>query len=191
MKGNSLIIGMFLSALFFVQCGGESENAEEGEGILTEEEQKDLDLQLDHIKMLNAELTSGEVKNEIVIATALFEASSKFVNTHPDHEKTPAIMELAAKSSEIMGKPQQAINIMQKLIDEFPETEDTPKYMANIARLYEAKGDVGKAQETYTQLIEKYPETPFAIDAKNYMDNILGKSDAEILMFIDSVNASN
>lgn len=98
-------------------------------------------------------------------------------------------MELAAKASEIMGKPQQAINIMQKLVDEFPVTDETPKYMANIARLHESKGDIEKAKEMYDQLLEQFPEDPMAIEAKNYIQNFMGKSEAEILMFLDSVNA--
>ena len=79
---------------------------------------------------------------------------------------------------------------MQNLVNEFPSADDAPKYMSNLARLYEKKGDVGKAEEIYQQLIDAYPNDPFAIDAQNYINNILGKSETEILMFIDSVNAA-
>ncbi|CAG5083135.1 tetratricopeptide repeat protein [Parvicella tangerina] len=189
MKLRWLFAVLMVFTLVFNQCA--SDETEETSESISPEEQKEMEQQIEHISMLNKELTGGKPENELVAAKALFDAASKFVNTHPNHEKTPAIMELAAKSSEILGKPQQAINIMQKLVDEFPETEDTPKYMANIARLYEVNGELEKSKSMYNQLIEKYPNDPFAQDAKNYLTNILGKSDAEILMFIDSVNSSN
>lgn len=171
----------------FTQCGSQEENTTEE---VTESDTEEITKELDYIKMLNEELVAGDVKNEVLSATALFNASSNFVNAHPDHDKTPAIMELAAKASEAMGKPQQAVNILQKLVDEFPETSETPKYMANMARIYEEKlGQNDKAKEMYMKLIESYPEDPLAIEAENYMNNFLGKSDAEILMFLDSVNA--
>ncbi len=186
MKTNWWIIVLVFSGVFFVQCTSEDTTTEEE---VVQESPEEIEKQLEYIKLLNQELTGGKPQNEIVSATALFNASSKFVNAHPNHEKTPAVMELAAKASEIMGKPQQAINIMQKLVDEFPVTDETPKYMANIARLHESKGDIEKAKEMYDQLLEQFPEDPMAIEAKNYIQNFMGKSEAEILMFLDSVNA--
>lgn len=181
-------MNMIALVLLFSQCTSpvEEGSGEQDNAVATE----DVSQELDYIKMLNDELVTGKPENEVLAATALFNASSKFVNNHPNHEKTPAVMELAAKASEAMGKPQQAINILQKLVDEFPETEETPKYMANMARIYEEKlGDMDKAKEMYLLLIEKYPNAPLALEAENYMNNFLGKSDAEILMFLDSVNA--
>lgn len=177
------IIGL---GLMFSQCGSHEENT----AVVEEQNNEEITKELENIKMLNEELVAGDIQNEVLAATALFNASSNFVNNHPDHEKTPAIMELAAKASEAMGKPQQTINILQKLVDEFPETAETPKYIANMARVYEEKlGDNEKAKEMYNLLIERYPEDPLAIEADNYVNNFLGKSDAEILMFLDSVNA--
>jgi TolA-binding protein len=190
MKFKWLLILAVGFGFLFTQCGtGEEETTETEE--TTPENEGDITKQLEYIKMLNEELTSGEVQNEQISATALFNAASDFVNNHPEHAKTPAVMELAAKASEVMGKPQQAVNIMQKLVDEFPVTNETPKYIANMARLYEeGLGDLGKAHEMYAKLIEEFPQDPLAIEAQNYVDNFLGKSEAEILMFLDSVNNS-
>lgn len=182
-----MLIAMF--GLLFTQCAG---NESKGEEVseLTQEDEVSIEKELENIKMLNEELASGDPIHEQTTAAGLFKATSNFANNHPDHEKTPAVMELAAKASEIMNKPQQAINIMQKLVDEFPEAPDASKYMSNLARLYEKKGDLELAEHTYLQLIENFPNDPFAIDAQNYLNNILGKSETEILMFIDSVNNS-
>ncbi|MCB9187666.1 MAG: tetratricopeptide repeat protein [Flavobacteriales bacterium] len=189
MKVKNWMFVIMLLSIGFVQCVGEESSSEDQ--VLNEEEQQDAEKLLDHIKMLNNDLAGGGKQNEQVTATALFNAASKFANTYPSHEKTPAVMELAAKASEIIGKPQQAINIMQKLVDEFPNAEQAPKYMSNLGRLYEEKGELENAKATYQKLIDSYPDDPFAIDAQNYMTNILGKSDAELLMFFDSVNAQN
>ncbi|MCB9196653.1 MAG: tetratricopeptide repeat protein [Flavobacteriales bacterium] len=167
-------------------CGSESNEISSDEQVSPSTE--DLTVELDHIKKLNEDLMTADPIKAATAAQALFTASSEFVNNHPNHEKTPAVMEVAAKASEAMGKPQQAINILQKLVDEFPVTDETPKYLANIARIYEERlGDNAKAKETYDILIEKFPEDPLALEADNYVKNFLGKSEAEILMFLDSV----
>lgn len=187
MKLNVLIV-VLMGVLFFTQCSSDESNEGAADETVTPSTE-DVTEELDYIKMLNEELVSGKQQNELVAATALFNASSNFVNNHPNHVKTPAVMEIAAKSSEAMGKPQQAINILQKLVDEFPETDETPKYIANMARVYEEKlGDLEQAKAMYAQLIERFPEDPLALEADNYVNNFLGKSEAEILMFLDSVN---
>lgn len=189
MSSKILTIVLIVASFVFVQCGSDAEATEQEQAPMSQEDQEQAELMLDHIKMLNNDLAANGKQNELITATALFNAASKFANTFPSHEKTPAVMELAAKASEIIGKPQQAINIMQKLVDEFPDAEQAPKYLSNLGRLYEESGDVETAKATYQKLIETFPNDPFAIDAQNYITNILGKSDAELLMFFDSVNA--
>lgn len=179
-----LLISVILFGFYNCSNQSEEKKTEESAEPSTEDVEKDME----YIKMLNKELVSGKPENRIVAATSLFNAASKFVNEHPNHVKTPAVMEVAAKASEAMGKPQQAINILQKLVDEFPVTDETPKYIANMARVYEEKlGDLDKAKEMYALLVEKFPTDPLAIEADNYVNNFLGKSDEEILMFLDSV----
>lgn len=179
-------IFLVLGLLFLGACKGEQAN-EQGEEM-AEPSTEDVSIELENIKTLNEELLNVDPKKSVTGATALFNASSAFVNEHPNHVKTPAVMEVAAKASEAMGKPQQAINILDKLVNEFPVTDQTPKYMANMARIYEEKlGDNEKAKEVYLELIAKFPNDPLAIESENYMNNYLGKSDAEILMFLDSI----
>lgn len=144
---------------------------------------------IDALKKLNEELIQATPSATNSKAKALYNLAYEFANAYPDHEKTPAVLELAAKSSEVMGNYSEAVNILHKLINDFPESDETPKYMLTKAMVIEDRlKNVAGAKECYLELIARFPENQLAIDAKVYMENFLGKSQEEQFEFLDKQN---
>lgn len=185
-----LIAYSLLLSILFVSCTGENEKKPKVEEVPLSTE--DVSKELEQLKEFNNDLLTAEPSTTFGTGKVLYEASNEFVVNHPHHEKTPAILELAAKGAEAMGNYQEAVNILDKLITEFPESDDTPNYMMNKARLIEDRlQDVEQAKLAYEALIKRFPESQMAIDAELYVSNFLGKEDWEVTNMLDSINGSH
>lgn len=190
MKFLSKFIFFTLSTtIIFNSCGNSSETVEDTNIKVEEVDTPEITAAIDEIKKIDDQLMKASQADMIPVGKHLYQLTQDFANKYPNHSKTPPILEVSAKAAEAMGKYDEAVNILHKLIYEFPETEETPKYMWNKARVIEEKmGKIPNAKAAYTELINKYPNHPMGIDAKFYVENYLGKSDEEILQFIDEIN---
>lgn len=176
-------------SLIMTSCGNEPKTADTEVQKVEEVDSPEVTAALDEIKKIDDQLLKAAQSEMLPIGKMLYEKTQGFANKYPKHSKTPAVLEVSAKAAEAMGKYDEAVNILHKLIYEFPETDETPKYMWNKARVIEEKlGKIPNAKAAYNELIAKYPNHPMGIDAKFYVENYLGKSDEEILQFIDEAN---
>jgi len=187
---SKIILLTFFSSIFISSCS--SSEVVDDKNVKIEEEKEDSEeiiAKIDEIKKIDDQLMKASQEEMIPVGKHLYQLTQDFANTYPNHSKTPPILEVSAKAAEAMGKYDEAVNILHKLIYEFPETDETPKYMWNKARVIEEKmGKIPNAKAAYTELINKYPNHPMGIDAKFYVENYLGKTDEEILQFIDDAN---
>lgn len=176
---------------FFTSCGTDATPTEETPKKVEEVDSPEITAAIEEIKKIDDQLMKASQAEMVPVGKQLYQLTQDFANKYPTHSKTPPVLEVSAKAAEAMGKYDEAVNILHKLIYEFPETDETPKYMWNKARVIEEKmGKIPNAKAAYNELINKYPNHPMGIDAKFYVDNYLGKSDEEILKFIDEANKS-
>lgn len=185
-----IVISSLLLSLAVVSCEATVENTsvEEVAPLSTE----DVSAEIEALKKYNNALLEAIPSDVHKAGKELYEAANDFVVKHPHHEKTAAILELAAKGAEAMQQYQEAVNILDKLIFEFPETEETPNYMMNKARIIEERiKDVEKAKVAYGELIDRFPDNQMSKDAKLYVDNFLGKEDWEVGNMLDSINGGH
>jgi tetratricopeptide (TPR) repeat protein len=188
MKKTVFIITTITLAVLVTKCNNQTEEDTSSTSIVADS--PELIAELDEIKALDEKLMKAAQYDMQGIAKELREKAHNFANTYPSHSKTPAVLEVCAKSCEIVGKYDEAVNILHKLINEFPETDETPKYMWNKARVIEEKmGKIPNAKAAYNELIQRFPNHQMAIDAKYYIENFLGKTDEDILKFLDEKNA--
>jgi TolA-binding protein len=187
---SKIILFALFSSIFISSCS--NTEVVDDKNVKIEEEKEDseeITAKIDEIKKNDDQLMKASKEDMIPVGKQLYQLTQDFANTYPNHSKTPPILEVSAKAAEAMGKYDEAVNILHKLIYEFPETDETPKYMWNKARVIEEKmGKIPNAKAAYTELINKYPNHPMGIDAKFYVENYLGKTDEEILQFIDDAN---
>jgi tetratricopeptide (TPR) repeat protein len=176
----------FLMTTIFASCGSNEENSNSQN---TEVSTVDVSDDIEHLTVLNENLITAKPQNTYGAGKMLYNAANDFVKKYPNHEKTPAVLELSAKGAEAMQQYTEAINILNKLINDFPETNITPNYILNKARIQEEKlNDINAAKISYNELIERFPNDPAAKDAKLYLENFLGKSDEDILKMLDEIN---
>jgi tetratricopeptide (TPR) repeat protein len=188
MKNTLFLIGTIIFTSMTTSCGNNQPDAEKE--LVTEVDSPELITELDAIKALDDNLMKATQYEMQGIAKDLRAKAHDFANAYPTHSKTPAVLEVCAKACEILGKYDEAVNILHKLIYEFPETDETPKYMWNKARVIEEKmGKIPNAKAAYNELINRFPNHQMAIDAQFYIENFLGKSDEDILKFLDAQNA--
>jgi len=182
---------LLVTSIFLASCGGNGEKApEQDDQKQTSVSADDIQAHLDTIKELDKKLITVNLNGTKKAASDLYNCAQRFVNKYPDHEKTPLVLELVAKSAEAKGSFEEAINVLHKLITEFPETELTPRYMRHKATILETKmNKVPNAKAALEALIERFPNSPEAEEAKLYIENYLGKSDTEIIQFLNDKNA--
>lgn len=179
------IYGLFLTTLL-ASCGSSEQNDNAPKSEVSTE---DVSAEIEHLTILNENLITAKPQNTYGAGKMLYIAANDFVKNYPNHEKTPAIIELSAKGAEAMQQYTEAINILNTLINEFPETYITPNYILNKARIQEEKlNDISAAKNSYNELIERFPNDPAAKDAKLYLENFLGKSQEDILKMLDEAN---
>jgi len=187
-----MLLSLVSISILLNSCSDAKEETTKEEATPTTEISTDeVTVKIDALKKLNEELIQATPSATKSKAKELYNLAYEFANAYPDHEKTPSVLELAAKSSEAMGNYSEAVNILHKLINEFPETDETPKYMLTKAMVIEDRlKNVAGAKECYLELIERFPDNQLAVDAKVYMENFLGKSQEEQFEFLDKQNES-
>ncbi len=132
---------------------------------------------IDRIKTLEV---SDSVFN-VNIMTELNSAYLEFTEKYPDDAHTPEYMLKAAQRSSVLGKPNEAISLFDKIIEKYPNSNFCEDAMFLKAFTYENNlNEANKARETYAAFIAKFPKSQLAEDAKISLKNV-GKTDEEIL----------
>jgi tetratricopeptide (TPR) repeat protein len=188
MKRNFYIF-LCLSTILLVYTSCADDSSAETKTETVKPDSPELLAELENIIALDEKMMKAGQTDIKSIAIELHKKTHEFANSYPSHAKTPAVLEVCAKACEVLGKYDEAINILHKLIYEFPETDETPKYMWNKARVIEeGLGKIPNAKAAYLELVKRFPNHQMAIDANYYVENFLGKTDEEILKFLDANN---
>ena len=116
---------------------------------------------------------------------------SSFVADYPDDSNSVAMMLKAAEISMNIGKPKDAIALLDRLILKYPSSEFVPKALHLEGFIYDDKlKNAEMSRKTFEKLIEKYPNHELSRNAKDYMTTI-GKSEEEIIKEFEEKNKTN
>jgi len=109
----------------------------------------------------------------------------------PADSAAPGYLFKAAELAMNLDRPQQAMELYNKIIYTYPDYEKTPECLFLLAFIYEnTLQNYGKAKELYEMFLEKYPEHDFADDAY-FSLQYLGKSPEELMKEFEAKNADS
>jgi TolA-binding protein len=192
---SSLIYITVIAVLSFTSCGGSEAPsvADQKKSPATTEVSADMiSLRIDSIRALDQALMNSSFDGAKATAKRLYQSANRFATDYPDNKKTADVLELSAKACDVMGKYEEAVNILHTLINDFPETEETPKYMFQKGMLLgEKMHKIPNAKAAFSDLSVRFPESQWSTDATSYVNLYLGKSQEETQQVLDSLIQAN
>ena len=115
---------------------------------------------------------------------------SKYVEENPEAANAADYLFKAIEVSvNTKQKPQQSIDLVNRLVSNYPKFDKTPVALFMLATFVydEQMHDLDKARETYQCIIDNYPDSPFAKDAEISITQ-LGMTPEELIRMFEEQN---
>lgn len=103
-----------------------------------------------------------------------------FAHDFPDDSLAPVYMQRAADMSISLGRPEQAVALLDSIINFYPGFEDIGGCWFLKGYAYETAEQYDQAREMYTYFVETYPEHSLANDTRTTLP-YLGMPTEEML----------
>ena len=170
-------VGLLLVAIMFVfACNSPETKKEIKQTVLTKSEL------LEKIGQREKSLFGeGAAKINKKNALELVESYQQFADRFPKDTLTPEYLFKASDISMNLGRPQQTVNIFNRLISNYPDFSKISTCYFLRAFVYDDQlKDYVMAGKYYKEFLEKYPDSEFADDAQMLMKN-MGKSPEQLI----------
>jgi outer membrane protein assembly factor BamD (BamD/ComL family) len=114
-------------------------------------------------------------------AKTLLDAYITFADKYPTDTAAPVYLFKGADISMNISKPEQAVNLFNRILKDYPDFRRAPDCIFMKAFLYEnVMKNLKMAEGLYKEFIQKYPNHELADDAKVSLNN-LGKTPEQLI----------
>ena len=172
MKTLKTLIILTLTVVIFTACGNKKDKAAQ------------------NIKQMEEVLLKDSTGLDLKKAKEITEAYIAFADEYPKDTLAPVFLFKAADISMNISKPEQAVNLFNRVLKDYPDFRRAPDCIFMKAFLYEnIMKNLKKAEEFYKEFIQKYPSHDLADDAQMSIDN-LGKTPEQLIAEFEAKNDS-
>ncbi|MEI8203395.1 MAG: tetratricopeptide repeat protein [Bacteroidota bacterium] len=172
MKIFKTTILLIITILMFAACGNKMEKAAK------------------NIKQMEDALLKDSTGIDIKKAKDLTDAYLAYADEFPKDTLAPVFIFKAADISMNISKPEQAVNLFNRVLKDYPDFRRAPDCIFMKAFLYEnVMKNLKKAEEFYKEFIKKYPNHELAKDAQISINN-LGKTPEQLIAEFEAKNDS-